>query len=473
MVRRIGFWQRAVWIAFAVVLAHAAPAQALITLEGEESATFEWAAASGPVAGYYVVLGRTDSNVLYYFSTVIGQNWATIAIGEPAGTIDVTHGEAFTVGVTPFDDTGRVGPMSQLSERLVFMPAPPPDDGSPPDDGPPPDDGSPPDDDPPDDPPPVKGADAVTPFDFDGDGMSDLLVRVLRSLGRWKGDMKLCYMDGQGIADIASFLGLGRDTTIVGNGDYDGDGLADILWLDDLGGRVGVFFMDGNRLREVALLEGRLSSGSEIVGNGDYNGDGFSDVLIYEAPTNRFMVWLMAGVGDLQYSALPDDFRDDAEVIASGDFDGDGVTDILWRHPPSGDVDIWGLTGDLSLGALEGDADEWAIIGAGDFDGDGRDDLLLREPSSDLLAVRLSTRGARDQIDYDRNETTRDRQVVAMGDYDGDGRTDLVVYNSSSSAFWVWYMNGLAVTHGEKLGNRADPGDWAFASVDQRKPGSR
>jgi hypothetical protein len=179
----------------------------------------------------------------------------------------------------------------------------------------------------------------------------------------------------------------------------------------------------------------------------------------------------MDGSGGFESSVLPADFRDEAEVIASGDFDGDGMANILWRHPDSGDVDIWGLTGDLSLGSFGEDGSRWAIIGAGDFDGDGRDDLLLRRSWSDLLAVRLSTRGVFDQIDYERNTERSDRQVVAMGDYDGDGRTDLVVYNGYSGSVRVWYLNGYRVTRGQEI---EGPGDyWDFASVDQRKPGSR
>jgi cysteine-rich repeat protein len=315
---------------------------------------------------------------------------------------------------------------------------------------------------------PVDGAICrrATPFDFDGDDRSDLLVQ-----GGWRKDLELWSMDDQGVADITALSGLGRYATVVGNGDYDGDGVADILWRDSRSNQVSLFFMDGGSVRESVIVEDSLSSFLEIVGSGDYDGDGISDVLIYNPYRNQLSVWTMDGSGGFESSELPADFRDGAEVIASGDFDGDGMADILWRHPDSGDVDIWGLTGDLSLGSFGEDDSRWAIIGAGDFDGDGRDDLLLRRSWSDLLAVRLSTRGVFDQIDYERNTARADRQVVAMGDYDGDGRTDLVVYNGYSDSVWVWYLNGYSVTRGQEI---EGPGDyWDFASVDQRKPGSR
>ncbi len=458
MIRRIEFWQHALWIAFALALANATPAHALITVEGRQSATFEWVPAAGPVVKYAVLLKRADVPYLTLYSEVVGRT---------SETVEAPYGKSFTVYVVAFDALRRVGPLSEPSEAVVFVPAadPPPATDPPPDPTDPPPDPPDPTDPPPDPPlPPV--APTATPFDFDGDDNSDLLVR-----GGLAGDVELWSMDGQGVADVASVPGAGRYGAIVGNGDYDGDGLADILWNDRRSRSVSVFFMDGSHIRETAVLTEDLGSGSSIVGSGDYDGDGLSDVLTYTASLNQFSVWTMTGVGAFELSVLPDDFRDEAEIIASGDFDGDGMADILWRHPPSGDVDIWGLTRDLSLGPLEGSADEWSIIGAGDFDGDYLDDLLLREPGSDLLAVRLSTRGVRDEIDYAHNTASSDRQVVATGDYDGDGRTDLVVYDGDSGAFEVWYMSGSAVTHGAEIDSPSR--SWEFASVDERKPGSR
>ena len=78
MVRRIKFWQHALLIAFALGLAHATPAQALITVEGKQSATFHWAPASGPVVGYWVVLGPAVDGRFTYYSTVVGRTSETV-----------------------------------------------------------------------------------------------------------------------------------------------------------------------------------------------------------------------------------------------------------------------------------------------------------------------------------------------------------------------------------------------------------
>jgi hypothetical protein len=286
----------------------------------------------------------------------------------------------------------------------------------------------------------------------------------------------------------------GKRWMIVGNGDYDGDGVTDILLRRhrkgvQKTGPVWVFFMNGDRIRDIAKLSTerckqrqngstrckfvrtRVKKAWQIVGSGDYNGDGLSDVLLHDASENKFDLWTMMGGGTYESEILPDDFGNAAEVIASGDFDGDRMSDILWRDLTSGDVDIWGLTNSSTLGPLEGGGSPWSAIGAGDFDGDGRDDVLLREDGTDRLAVRLSTTGVRDVIQTALNSGTRERQVPSMGDYDGDGLTDLIVYDSTAAETQLWLMVGSVVTASQLLPSPLE--SWDFATVDLRPPGSR
>jgi hypothetical protein len=286
----------------------------------------------------------------------------------------------------------------------------------------------------------------------------------------------------------------GKRWMMVGNGDYDGDGVADILFRkhrngDQRTGPVSVFFMDGDRVREIVKLsmekcversngtvkcklrKTRVKKAWQIVGSGDYNGDGRSDVLLHNASENKFDLWTMGDGGTHESELLPDDFGNAAEVIASGDFDGDGRSDILWRNLKDGEVDIWGLTRDSTLGPLEGSESAWSAVGAGDFDGDERDDVLLREVDTDRLAVRLSTRGVRDVIVSALNEGARERQLPSVGDYDGDGLADLVVYDDESAETELWLMDGSVVAASADLPSPLD--SWGFATVDLRPPGSR
>jgi len=438
MVSWTGLWKTILLTAFAAVLLYGAPASALKTIEGGTSVTFEWQSASGDVAGYYVIV---DSAIRHnrLYSTVTGRNWETVS-AEP--------GETITVYVIAFSASGSSGEPSLPSEPVFF----------------------------------AAGGDSGEPaspaygkaMDFNRDGVSDLIGQsskkgYLEVTSMSTGDTTLlvkCRERLDGTSRCRPLRMNGKRWMIVGNGDYDGDGVADILFRRhrkgvQRTGQVSVFFMDGNRVREIVklswekcverrngsvrcrMVKARPKKGWQIVGSGDYNADGRSDVLLHNAVENKLDLWTM--------------------VNGEGTY----VSELL----ESGDVDIWGLTKDSTLGPLEGGGNPWSAIGAGDFDGDEIDDVLLREADTDRLAVRLSTTGARGVIQSARNEGTRERQVPSIGDYDGDGLTDLVLYDSDVGETQLWLMKGSVVTARELLPSPLDR--WDFATVDLRPPGSR
>jgi hypothetical protein len=461
MVCWTGLLKAILLIAFAAVLTHGTPASALITIEGGTSATFAWGAASGDVAGYYVYVDTGGNRV--HYSTVY----------ETRATVTAAPNETITVSVTAFNAARETGPRSSDSEEVLFA------GGR-------------------DSTPRVYGKAS----DLDSDGVSDMIVQSskrghleVKSMSAGGSTLlEKCRERSNGTSRCTTVKMNGRRWMIVGNGDYDGDGVTDILFRKHRNGvqqtgPVSVFFMDGGRVRDIVKLstmrctvrnngstrcrsvKARVKKNWQIVGSGDYNGDGRSDVLFHDALENKFDLWTMLGGGTYESELLPDDFGNDAAVIASGDFDGDGMSDIFWRDLETGDVDIWGLTEDSTLGPLEGGGNPWTAIGAGDFDGDGRDDVLLREAITDRLAVRLSTTGEREAIQSALNGGTRDRQVPSIGDYDGDGMDDLVLYDGEAVETQLWLMDGSSVTANERLPSPID--SWDFATVDLRPPGSR
>jgi hypothetical protein len=466
MVCRTGLWKAILFAAVTAVLTHGAPASARITIENGASATFAWTPASGEVAGYDVFVDRVGKPTSLY-STVFGRNWETVTAAA---------NETITVRVVAFNSSGESGESSSSSEAVVFV-----DKGVVADPT-----------------PSVYGQAA----DFDSDGVSDMVVQSKRgylevtSMSTGNSTLLVrCKRRSNGTSKCKTVKMRGKRWMIVGNGDYDGDGVTDILFRKHKKGvqrktkKLLVFYMDGDRVREISKLrtnkcvkwrngstkcklkKAKIKKSWQIVGSGDYNGDGRSDILLHNATENKFDLWTMKGGSTYESEILPDDFGNTAEVIASGDFDGDGMSDILWRDLDSGEVDIWGLTKSSTLGPLEGGGDPWSAIGAGDFDGDGSDDVLLREADTDRLALRLSTTGARDVIQSALNQGAREHQVPSIGDYDGDGRTDLVLYDGEALETQLWLMNGSVVTASKLLPSPLDT--WDFATTDLRPPGSR
>ena len=85
-----------------------------------------------------------------------------------------------------------------------------------------------------------------------------------------------------------------------------------------------------------------------IVGNGDYDGDGKADILWRHTPSGQVWMWLMNGT-TRQSETLVDTVDVVNLIVASGDFDAGGKADILWRHATTGDVSLWLMNGTTPL----------------------------------------------------------------------------------------------------------------------------
>src|SRR5262249_32972856 len=100
------------------------------------------------------------------------------------------------------------------------------------------------------------------------------------------------------------------------------------------------------------FLASPVSAVSEplVVGVGDFNGDGHADVLWFNASTGQLSEWLLDGQGNVL--ANPIGFRACAagaapewQVVGVGDFNGDSYADVLWFNASTGQLSEWLLDG--------------------------------------------------------------------------------------------------------------------------------
>jgi hypothetical protein len=221
--------------------------------------------------------------------------------------------------------------------------------------------------------------------DFNGDGNADILWRDT------SGDLAIWEMSGTTILNPSS-SGLGSVPTtwsIVGTGDFNGDGYADILWRNTTTGDLVIWEMNGTAILNANTAGvGNVPINWSVVGVGDFNGDGMADILWRNNNNGNVAIWLMNGTtvansSTATFGNMPLTWS----VAGTGDFNSDGYSDILWRDG-SGDTAIWEMNGTTILNSSTSGVGNlssvWSVAETGDFDGNGESDVLWRDTGGDI-----------------------------------------------------------------------------------------
>jgi hypothetical protein len=253
---------------------------------------------------------------------------------------------------------------------------------------------------------------ATAPFDFDGDGKTDLSVYDLND-DALRPDTRVLNSSTSAVTQTA----FGSFGDVPAYADFDGDGKTDYAVFRPSN---GVWYILESATGTVRYANFGLAG--DITVPADYDGDGDADVAVYR-PSNGtwYLLRSTQGFGQLQFGLS-------ADVPAAADYDGDGSADIAVFRPSAG---VW-----YSLGSQTGQVvitpfgtnGDMSVVG--DFDGDGRADLTVFRPSAGIWYLLRSTEGfgvAFFGLAADR---------LLRGDFDGDGKSDVAVYRDSDR---VWY----------------------------------
>ncbi len=269
-----------------------------------------------------------------------------------------------------------------------------------------------------------------TPFDFDGDGKTDISI-FRPSVGEWWINRS---SSGQTVA--AQF---GQSTDRITPGDFTGDGKADIaFWRPS----TGFWFI--LRSEDGSFFSFPFGTAGDISAPADYDNDGKTDAAVFR-PSNSTWYILLSGGG-----TIITQFGTAGDVPVVADYDGDGRADIAIYRPSVGQW--WLSRSSAGVVAFQfGNSSDKPV--QGDYTGDGKADAAFWRPSTGFWFILRSENFSFYSTPFG---TTGD--VPAPGDYDGDGKFDTTVFRPSTS---TWFINrttaGTAIVPFGSAGDRAVP----------------
>jgi hypothetical protein len=250
----------------------------------------------------------------------------------------------------------------------------------------------------------------------------------------------LWRLNANSVVTNQAITAVGTTWHVAGTGDLNGDGKADIVWVE-AGGAIVVWEMNGTTITSSAVV-GAVPAGWTLVAVGDVNGDGKDD-LVFRSNTGVVAAWIMDGLSVR-----------DVEVIGSmatnyqfawlADFDGNGIKDILWFDPATGSAIIWELfaTAPINVWNLGTLGAGWTPALVGDFDGDGRADILWRNGATSVIWYMNAGVAKKTQLmpTVDTSWTP-----VAVMDASGVGQDDIIWQNTGGTVV-RWMMQGIGKT---------------------------
>jgi len=289
---------------------------------------------------------------------------------------------------------------------------------------------------------------SVAVGDFNGDGIADLVTaNASNTLPGAGNNISVLLGNGDGTFRTAVNYLYGNDPYAVAVGDFNGDGIADIAVTNAGGIAVPyantLFVLLGNgdgTFQPPAIYPVGGAPTSVVVG--DFNGDGIADLAVGSAASFNVTVLLGNGDGTFQ-SGVSYVSGGPALSLAVGDFDGDGKADLVSVDGPGGvtvSVLLGNGDGTFQAAVSYSVATGPASVAVGDFNGDGKADLVTAGYSNNVNVLLGNGDGTfQAAVNYATGITS---VAVAVGDFNGDGKADLITANYGDNNVSVLPGNG-------------------------------
>ncbi|WP_433650286.1 FG-GAP repeat domain-containing protein [Micromonospora zamorensis] len=229
--------------------------------------------------------------------------------------------------------------------------------------------------------------------------------------------------------------------------DFNGDKKPDIVAADSTTGILWLYTRKGDGTVEDTRI--RIGTGwakwTAVFSPGDFNGDGLNDVIARNT-AGELLLYRGNGRGGWLNGTAPDVIGSSGwnqynAMFSPGDFNGDGFADLIARNS-AGQLKLYRGNGrgywlNGSSPDIIGNSG-WnqynAMFSPGDFNGDGFADLIGRNSAGQLKLYRGNGRGA--WLNGSSPETigtgfSSFNMIFSTGDWNSDGRADVITRNAA------------------------------------------
>jgi hypothetical protein len=312
------------------------------------------------------------------------------------------------------------------------------------------------------------------------------------------------YYDRGGSSPTETTIGTqSHDAVGIQTGDFNGDGLTDIVMATDTGEKNLLFLNpgDGDFSTVTPLEFGTTSDPTTTVVVADIDGDNLDDIVIANGagtPTHVYLQDPTTGIPTTPSFALPGTTDADTRSVAAGDIDGDGDNDIVlgnWgsenimlenkatdsppADPPFSETTplLFGsekdLTNDVALADLDGDGNLDVVVANSEtqnlfYSNPGSPGFFtptaLQNPiSGDAVHMTpgaIPSEGSTftSIVGSPIGSDSDDTKSIEFGDMNGDGLTDVIAINGDEPSKYYVNDNGAfdKDTEGVNIGLSAD-----------------